>query len=150
MDMRLLGKEIKDRRLQLNLRMDDLAKIVHSNRSTLWAIENGTANCSVNLLLAIFSALGLSFSITKPAEEDSHRLRAKRLNSKLDKKINRFIIMCIEQYAKYKNQSSKSVYIDLANSGVLNELIEDYEDMHGMSNIYINDYIDARLERNQL
>ena len=47
MDMKLIGKEIKNRRLQLNLRMDDLAKIVHSNRSTLWSIENGTAKLSV-------------------------------------------------------------------------------------------------------
>ena len=147
MDMKLIGKEIKNRRLQLNLRMDDLAKIVHSNRSTLWSIENGTANCSINLLLAIFDTLGLTFSITKPEEKDTYRLRAKKLNSKQDKRINKFIVMCIEQYAHHSNQSSKDVYMLLESKGILNELIDDYEDMHGMSNIYINKYIDARLGR---
>lgn len=52
--------------------------------------------------------------------------------SDLDKEINRFIVIYVEQYASGVNQSSKSVYNRLKQSGIIDELIEDYEDMHGM------------------
>ena len=63
----------------------------------------------------------------------------------IEKKINRFIIMCVEQYASSVNQSSRATYIKLHKAGIINELQDDYEDMHGMSTYSINEYIDKRL-----
>lgn len=64
----------------------------------------------------------------------------------IDKKINRFIVMCVEQYASSVNQSSKIIYNKLDNSGIIDELKNDYEDMHGMSTYLINEYISKRLK----
>ena len=58
-----------------------------------------------------------------------------------DKIVNRFIVMCIEQYAEYVNQPSSVVYQEMKKEGVINWLRDDYEDMHGMSTLYINDFI---------
>ena len=46
-----LGNIIKNKRLQLNLRMDDVAKEIGVTRSTLWSIENGTGNYSIDSLI---------------------------------------------------------------------------------------------------
>ena len=37
-----IGRKIKNKRLELNLRMDDVAKRVGITRSTLWSVENGS------------------------------------------------------------------------------------------------------------
>ena len=58
--------------------------------------------------------------------------------------INRFIIMCVEQYAKSISFDSKTIYQHLNDSGIIKELIDDYEDMHGMSTYSLNEYIRAR------
>ena len=42
-----LGNAIKEKRLALNIRMDDLAKKANITRSTLWSIEKGASNCSI-------------------------------------------------------------------------------------------------------
>ena len=73
------------------------------------------------------------------------RKRATRTNSALDKKVNRFIVMCVEQYASSVNRSSGTIYNELNKAGVIDELIDDYEDMHGMSTYSINEYISRRL-----
>lgn len=139
-----IGEKIKRRRLQLNLRMDDLAKEVGITRSTLWSVENGKGNYSVNTLIKLLSFLGLSFEV-KTFETDSDRRRASRSNSFLDNEINRFIVMCVEQYASFVNKSSRETYDLLEKEGIIKELTDDYEDMHGMSVYSINEYIGKRL-----
>ena len=66
----------------------------------------------------------------------------------IDKKINRFIVMCVEQYASSVNSDSKTIYDILNKAGVIKELTDDYEDMHGMSTYSINEYIKARIKGN--
>ena len=139
-----IGERIKNKRLQLNLRMDDVAKEVGVTRSTLWSIENGNGNYTIDVLLKVLSFLKMSINID--AQEQGTRRRATRTNSALDKKINRFIIMCVEQYASSINQSSSATYKKLNDAGIIDELKDDYEDMHGMSTYSLNEYISKRLE----
>ncbi len=138
-----IGKKIKNKRLQLNLRMDDVASNVGITRSTLWSIENGNGNYTIDVLLNILDFLNMPINID--STEISKRRRSTRKNTVLDKKINRFIIMCVEQYASYANLSSSDAYNKLNKNGIINELKNDYEDMHGMSTLMLNEYIDKRL-----
>ena len=138
-----IGEKIKRRRLQLNLRMDDLAKEVGITRSTLWSVENGKGNYSINTLIKLLSFLGLSFEV-ETFETNSDRRRASR-SSSLDNEINRFIVMCVEQYASFVNKSSRETYDLLEKEGIVKELTDDYEDMHGMSTYSINEYISKRI-----
>ena len=144
-DLILLGKAIKEKRLSLNMRMDDVAKKAGISRATLWSIERGVGNCSVSTLFKIMDVLGLSFKIDFN-NENSNRDRATRLNTALDKKKNRFVIMCVEQYAKSINERSDATYTTMKEKGVIDELINDYEDLHGMSTAYLNDYIKSLIE----
>lgn len=77
--------------------------------------------------------------------KDSLKERATRAITILDKKINRFIVMCVEQYASSVNQSSRKIYNELNKSGIIDELTDDYEDMHGMSTYSVDEYIKKRL-----
>ena len=138
-----IGKKIKNKRLQLNLRMDDVARNVGITRSTLWSIENGNGNYTIDVLLNILDFLNMPINID--STEISERRRSTRKNTVLDKKINRFIIMCVEQYASYANLSSGDAYNKLNKNGIINELKNDYEDMHGMSTLMLNEYINKRL-----
>lgn len=138
-----IGKKLKNKRLALNLRMDDVAKEVGVTRSTLWAIENGSGNYTIDILLRLVSFLNMSIDID--TQTQGTRKRATRTNSALDKKINRFIVMCVEQYASSVNQSSGTIYNELNKAGIIDELKDDYEDMHGMSTYSINEYISRRL-----
>ena len=138
-----IGERIKSKRLLLNLRMDDVAKEVGITRSTLWSIENGKGNYTIDVLLRLLSLLNMSIDIDE--QEQRIRRRATRVNSALDKKINRFIVMCIEQYAASINQGSGDIYIKLNEAGIIDELKDDYEDMHGMSTYSLNEYISKRL-----
>ena len=138
-----IGAKLKTRRLQLNLRMDDVANEVGITRSTLWSIENGNGNYTIDTLLKLLGFLGMSIIID--AQEQGFRKRATRINTVLDKKINRFIVMCVEQYASSVNQSSGIIYNELDKAGIIDELKNDYEDMHGMSTYSINEYIGKRL-----
>lgn len=138
-----IGEAIREKRLQLNLRMDDVAQEVGITRSTLWSIESGRGNYSIDSLLKLINFLDVSISFDMKANKT--RKRASRANSALDKKINRFIIMCVEQYASSVKQSSSAIYKKLKQIGIINELQDDYEDMHGMSTYSINEYIDKRL-----
>ena len=142
---REIGKKIKNKRLQLNLRGEDVAKAVSISRSTLIAIEKGDANYSIDTFLNLMNFLDMRFTIDN--QENSVKKRATRLNKIIDKKINRFIIMCVEQYASSINESSKNTYLKLSDAGIIDELKEDYEDMHGMSVYSINEYISKRLGR---
>ena len=143
-EIALLGKTIKDKRLSLNMRMDDVANKAGITRATLWSIEKGAGNCSISTLLRILDILDLSFSI-KNDDNNTFRSRATRINTRLDKKINRFVIICVEQYANSINESSDIVYNKMLAKGIINDLTDDYEDLHGMSHVYLNDYIDSLL-----
>ena len=138
-----IGQKLKNKRLELNLRMDDVAKEVGITRSTLWVIENGSGNYTIDTLLRLVSFLNISIDIGNQTQ--GTRKRATRTNSALDKKINRFIVMCIEQYASSVNRSSATIYNELNKVGIINELKDDYEDMHGMSTYSLNEYISRRL-----
>lgn len=138
-----IGRKIKNKRLELNLRMDDVAKEVGITRSTLWSIENGSGNYTIDTLLKLLNILDMSMDID--SQNSVTRKRATRTNSALDKKINRFIVMCVEQYASSVNKGSGAIYCELVKSGIIDELKDDYEDMHGMSTSSINEYISKRL-----
>lgn len=139
-----LGRRIKNKRLKLNLRVNDVAKEVGIARATLWSIENGKGNYSIDNLIKLLGFLNLSFEIGS-TEGIPNRKRATRAITLLDKKVNRFIVMCVEQYASYAQESSKSVFKALNEKGIIKELEGDYEDMHGMSVDAINEYIGKRL-----
>ena len=143
-----IGQKLKNKRLELNLRMDDVAKEVGITRSTLWAIENGSGNYTIDTLLRLVSFLNMSIDIG--TQTQGTRKRATRTNSALDKKINRFIVMCVEQYASSVNESSSDIYNHLNEKGIIKELVDDYEDMHGMSTYLINEYISKRLFGNKI
>ena len=76
-----IGETIKNKRLQLNLRMDDVAKEVGITRSTLWSIENGNGNYTIDALLRLLNFLNMSIDID--AQEQGARRRATRTNSVL-------------------------------------------------------------------
>ena len=61
--------------------------------------------------------------------------------------INRFVIMCVEQYAAFSNQSSANTYKELLDNGIISELENDYEDLHGMSTVWLNEYINGLLNK---
>ena len=79
------------------------------------------------------------------ADKKAKRNRATRINTLQDKKINGFIIMCVEQYADSVNKSSGDIYRKMLNKGLIEDMMDDYEDLHGMSKEYLNDYISKRL-----
>ena len=144
-----LGKNIKNRRLSLNMRMDDVAKQASITRATLWSIEKGEGKCSISSLFNVMSVLGLSFDLGSVTDKKARRNRATRINTLQDKKINSFIIMCVEQYADSVNKSSGSVYKEMLSKGLIKDMINDYEDLHGMSTEYLNYYIDTLLGGNK-
>ena len=145
----VIGETIKNKRLSLNLRMDDVAREVGITRSTLFSIESGTGNYSIDSLLHILDYLDLSINLNSN-QTSNNRKRATRTNNVLSKKINRFIIMCVEQYALSVNKQSSVIYKALNRRGIIQELIADYEDMHGMSTESLNEYINARLSGGKL
>ena len=142
-ELKSLGKTIKYKRLALNLRMDDVARQADISRATLWAIEKGQGGYSISTLIKVLNILSLSFDITNGSK--TTRDRASRENTARDKKINRFVIMCIEQYALCINENSDIVYKQMKERGIIKELVDDYDDLHGMSFAYLNDYIDSLL-----
>ena len=148
-DLIRIGKTIRDKRLELNLRMDDVAKRANTTRATLWVIEKGTANCSVKTLLQVMAVLDLKITLSSSDQSVVLRNRASRINTVLAKKKNRFIVMCIMQYASSNALSNEEVYEKMQRTGLLDEIEDDYEDLHGMSTMYLNDYIGARLGGSQ-
>ncbi|MCQ2798210.1 MAG: DUF3791 domain-containing protein [Bacilli bacterium] len=139
-----IGKEIRQKRLSLNMTMEVVAKKSGITRATLWSIEKGTSNCSIQSLLRVLEALGLTINISNGGY--SNRMRASRINSSLDKKINKFIIECIENYASYASISSGEAYKEMKEKGVLEQLKNGYEDLHGFSFAYLNDYISSLMK----
>ena len=141
-----IGKAIKNIRLSNNMRMDDLARKAGITRQTLSSIENGLDNYSFSSLLKVMDVLGISLTIDNKCDNKSTRKRATRMNKKYDKTVNRFIVMCVEQYAESIKQPSYVIYPLMKQKGVIDYLKIDYEDMHGMSTEYINDFIHGMLK----
>lgn len=146
MNEKLIGEEIKQHRLALNLSMDYVARKANITRATLWAIEKGTSNSSFSTYMRLMELLGLSLELKQPSITNS-RSRATRSITVLDKKINEFIIMCIELYAAYKNKTSSFIYKLFMENNLINQLKDDYEDMHGMSTESLNQYFDVSLKK---
>lgn len=138
-----LGQAIKEKRLSLNLRMDDLAKRANITRATLWSIEKGEGGFSASSLFKVMSILNISFKLEDCKRDTHNRDRATRVNTAFDKKVNRFIIMCVEQYANSINKGSGTTYQKMLQNGIIDELTNDYEDLHGMSFVSLNEYIDS-------
>jgi hypothetical protein len=57
-----------------------------------------------------------------------------------------FITFCLELYAEHKNIGSPEVYQLFNRAGLLELLKADYEDLHGMSFEYLNQFFDDYLE----
>jgi hypothetical protein len=57
-----------------------------------------------------------------------------------------FITFCLELYAEHRNMSSPEVYQLFNKTGIMELLKTDYEDLHGMSFEYLNQFFDEYLE----
>jgi hypothetical protein len=57
-----------------------------------------------------------------------------------------FTTFCLEFYAEHKKTSSPAVYQLFKKTGLLELLKTDYEDLHGMSFEYLNQFFDSWLE----
>lgn len=141
-----LGAKIKEKRLSLNLTMDSVSNQAGITRATLWYIETGKGNYSINSLMSVLKVLSLDLSFDNSTETEVSRERASRINPLLSKKINRFIVMCVEQYCLEYMKDGEETYKKMLDTGVVNELTNDYEDLHGMSTEYLNSYIHSLLE----
>lgn len=60
-----------------------------------------------------------------------------------------FTTFCIEQYSDYTDKPSNVVYEIFKKTGLLELLREDYEDLHGMSIEWLNDFFDKYLKERQ-
>lgn len=66
-----------------------------------------------------------------------------------EKQINRFVIMCVQQYAEFSNMSGSEAYKEMQKYKIIDELENDYEDLHGFSTIWLNDYIESLIRHRQ-
>ncbi len=62
--MEAIGKKIKERRLALKIKQQDLADLACVSINTIVAIERGTGNPRIDTLLSICNVLGLQL-VTK-------------------------------------------------------------------------------------
>ena len=65
MDRKELGKLIKIERVKQDLTQDELAKKAGIGQSTMWFVEQGTANTNPRTLLKVLKALNLEIDIEK-------------------------------------------------------------------------------------
>ena len=140
-----LGRTIKTKRLARNMTMDTLAKRANITRATLSAIENGTGNYSIDTLLVVLRAVDLDIDLESIDNMEIPRKRARRLNTKLDKDINRWLIMTIEQYCSFINKNSLEIYPKMVEKNVVAFLEEGYELLHSLSTPTMNDYISTMM-----
>ena len=140
-----IGEAIKNKRIALNLTSEQLANACGISRSTLFSIENATGNYTIDALISVFNKLSLNLDIINVKKAEKVRKRASRINTKLDKKINRFVIMCVELYCTAKGKTSDELYPVLEKKSVISDLEDEYDFFHTLSSELINDYIDARL-----
>ena len=140
-----IGQTIKECRLARNLRMEDVARDANISRVTLYNIEKGFDNYSISSMLSVLKVLDLYLVIENGDLNLSRRERATRGISIHDKKVNRFVVMCVEMYAASINKPSEVVYKEMNEKGVISYLIKDYEDLHGMSTQFLNQFIGGLL-----
>ena len=141
-----IGQTIKDCRLAKNLRMEDVAHEANISRVTLYNIEKGTGNYSISAMMNVLKVLDLYLNLENAISKSDERERATRLVTAYDKKVNHFVVMCIEEYAESINKPSEEVYKEMKKTGVISYLIKDYEDLHGMSTPFLNQFIGGLLE----
>ena len=146
-DLVTIGNAIRDQRLALNLQMNEVAKQVGVSRATISALENGKGNPSINTIISILNVLSLDLDFNSNSKVVDRRKRAGRKNTALEKRINEFVIFCVEVYAESINKGSREVYKLLKEKNIILELEDDYEYLHGMSSEWLNDYIKSLLER---
>ena len=65
-----LGENIKLARLRRKLSTDQVSRRANISRSTLWAIENGTATVSMGAYLQVLFVLGLENDLVHVAKDD--------------------------------------------------------------------------------
>jgi hypothetical protein len=56
-----------------------------------------------------------------------------------------FLTFCIELYAEHISEPSPAVYRHFVQSGLLDMLVSDYDDLHGMSFEYLMRFFDEYL-----
>lgn len=61
--METIGKDIRERRQQLNINQQTLAELAEVGINTLVAIERGTGNPSLSTLMKILDTLGLEIKV---------------------------------------------------------------------------------------
>ncbi len=149
LDLKTLGKEIRNTRLAKNFSMDEVAKHADITRVTLTEIENGNPKSSIGSYFKVMSILGIGWFIDSNTKS-KQRKRATRKILKIDKKINHWVVFSIELYAKHLDKQTNVVYKELEKRGLIDLLYNDYEELHGMSPEYINDYLDGCLKVGEL
>jgi transcriptional regulator with XRE-family HTH domain len=68
--LKTLGENVKLARLRRKLSTEMVAERANISRSTLWGIESGEANTSINSLLQVLSVLGLQNDLLHIAAKD--------------------------------------------------------------------------------
>ena len=66
--METIGKNIRERRQQLNITQQTLADLAEVSINTLVAIERGTGNPSLSTLIRILDTLGLEIKVQLKGE----------------------------------------------------------------------------------
>ena len=142
LDVNRLSKEIRNARLTKNLSMESVAKEADITRATLSKIENGDPSCTFESYLKVMSILGIELSFSS-VSKNKNRKRATRKILKNDRKINHWVVFTIEVYSNHINKPTNEIFKMLEQKGLIDLLYSDYEDLHGMSPEYINDFIDG-------
>lgn len=60
-----IGRAIKDRRLEKGLSQVDLALMIGTGKSQIWAAEHGTANVGIDTIIRAAKALGCHIEIVE-------------------------------------------------------------------------------------
>ena len=143
-----IGNTIKNARLSGNISAESLANTAKISRATLWSIEKGMGNVSINTYLDIALALGLKIEIGTDKISSTKRRRSPKRFTKEKLKRNQFEVFCIEKYAQHVKKNSRDVYLQLKEEKLLDVIRSDYEDLHGMGIEYLIDFFDSYLEKN--
>lgn len=141
-----IGNTIKATRISEGISAEGLSRAVNISRATLWAIENGRGNTSINTYLDIAEKLGLQIGIDLYKTNASEEKRAPKRITKEKVKKNQFEVFCIEKYATHIGLTGDKTYSIFKDEGLLNLLRKDYEDLHGMGTEYLMDFFDSYLE----
>ena len=86
--LKTLGENLKLARKRRKLSAEMLSERANISRSTLWSIESGKANISIESLLQVLSVLGLQDDLKEIAANDllGRKLQDAKLNSSNKKK----------------------------------------------------------------